>query len=386
MTRTLFLSCLAALGLGLAAACSPSDDTPTGCDGVRIERFRELVIVDEAVVSGARASNAARGPFGFAHAMVELGGGEREARELARGWLAAWDAAEQGRVRARVTCPWLRRTAGNGCDTSCARCEREELDLDVAPFRLAAIANRLDLGEHPDALSDAGEGRLVFALVDGAGDDPRAPAMEATVIFEYAQPAGRLERAAAWHALSRHVDVDDAYQDALARVTEAFVARRGGAPPALAQIRVDDAAIAPSPVLRELALDPTGRALVFRGLRNTPRPDLDADDALARWVRANEDDILHDRHVVPEAMRAASIGRGGRWALPSAKEDTRKAFSLGTCNGCHGDEAATLGGFHVSPSERGPARLSRFLHDPGHGRSDDLARREDFAAGILCRP
>lgn len=382
--RALIASLLLALAIGAAAACSPSSDTPTGCDGVRIERFRELEIVDEAVVSGPRASNAARGPFGFAHAMVELAGGEREAQALARDLLAVWDASEEGRVRARVTCPWLRRSVSNGCDPACARCEREELDLAAAPFRLAAIANRLDLGEHPDALSDAGEGRLVFALVDGAGDDPRAPAMAATVIFEYAQPAGRAQRAAEWHALSRFIDASDTYVEALAKVTEAFVARRDGAPPRLAQIRIDDGAIAPAPTLREVALD--RGAPLLRGLRNTPRPDLDESDALARWVQENEGDVLHDRHVLPEGMRAAAITTKGRWALPRVADDTRRAFALGTCNGCHGEEAPTLAGFHVSPTERGEARLSRFLHDPASGRADDLARREDFVAATLCRP
>jgi len=367
------------LAAALVAACGDDDAPPTGCDGVRVERFRELVVVDDAVVLGERARNVTRGPFGFAHAMAALGGGEDGGRALARDLVDAWaEAAPTSRVRADLTCAWLRRSSSNACDDACARCAREDLDLSRAPFRLAAIANRVDLGAHPDALSEAGEGRLVFAVVDGEGDDAAAKPLEATVIFEYALPGGRREWAERFHTLSRYTSFGDDYQAALAAVTERFV----GAP-RLAQIRVNDGAFGPAPRLYELALA-QGR-LGPRPLRNTPRASLEGSLELAAWITEHESDVRSDRHVVPVAMRAPSVDRGHVVSVGVA-EDLRAAFARGTCNGCHGEAAPTLGGFHVAPRGRGAARLSTFVHDPAAPRKDDLGRREAFVSGVLCAP
>lgn len=379
MNETKTLALLPLLAAALVAACGDDDAPPTGCDGVRVERFRELVVVDDAVTSGDRARNATRGPFGFARAMTALGGSDAGGRALARQLVDAWAAASPTpRVRAELTCAWLRRSGANECDDGCGRCAREELDLARAPFRLAAIANRVDLGAHPDALSEAGEGRLVFAVVDGDGDDPAAPSLEATVIFEYALPGGRREWAERFHTLSRFTSFGDDYQAALAAVTERFVSA-----PRLAQIRINDGAFDPTPRLYELAL--RDGDLAPRALRNTPKASLDGSQELAAWIRAHDAEVRADRHVVPTAMRASSVERG-RVVSVDVPEDLRVAFARGTCNGCHGEAAPTLGGFHVAPRGRGADRLSRFVHDPAAPRRDDLARREAFVSGVLCAP
>jgi hypothetical protein len=380
------LASLALLATAGGGACS-GGGAPRACDGTRIERFRELEIVDEAIVGDPRAKNAGAGPWSFRHAMEELAPSPIAAGGFVRGWLDAWSAADPERgagLQARVVCPWLRATAGNGCDEACARCTASALDLDAAPFRLIAIANRIDLGRMPDARSPAGEGRLVFAVTDGPGDVDSAAALDATVILEYALPGGSpADWAGAWHALSAFDEPDDGYKQALAGVTEAFVRRSASGASALSQVRVQEAAFGPSRVFRELALDESG-ALAPRGLRNTPRAALNDAADLRGFVTQNRSAVLADLHVLPAAMRADAIDGALVWTLGGVDEPLRKAFAEGTCNGCHVSEAASLDGFHVSPHALGVAKLSPFVNDPTRRGADDLARREEYVQALLC--
>jgi hypothetical protein len=91
-------------------------------------------------------------------------------------------------------------------------------EIEHCRFRLLAVVNRIDLGWEPDAVSPAGEARLVFE----AGS-------ETMVIFEYAQTGTRREWAERWHALGRASD--DAIHEEVARVATSFL-------PTLARVRV----------------------------------------------------------------------------------------------------------------------------------------------------
>ena len=64
-------------------------------------------------------------------------------------------------------------------------------------------------------------------------------------------------------------------------------------------------------------------------------------------------------------------------------ERLRHAFSLQTCNGCHGGDTASLPFRHIAPgtSLGDPARLSRFLYDP-EAPSDELRRRRDVVEAL----
>jgi len=319
-------------------ACGPmTEDEPAGVPSV--EPFKELVVVDDAVMSDSAAQNAAGGPFSFRHVMERLA------------------VSGDG-----VTVAWLDQWAP-------ASVVERRLELARAPFRLIAIANRIDLSE--------GEGRLVFAVTDGPGDDPRSPSLPLTVIFEFRLAGDRTEWASLWHALGAHRDFDAGYIQSLAGVTERFVRAED-----LAQVRINDGAS-----MLEFHLDVGARRFVREGLRRTPPHSMDGSEELRRFVSAHQDDILADRYELPTSMLTSRIELGGSWNLPGIEEPLRRAFAGNTCDGCHGEEHPTTGGaFHVSPSERGTAKLSRFLFDPEHREDDELTRRAAVLARLTSAP
>jgi hypothetical protein len=354
----------------LALAFSGSD---LGCAerAEPVDRFRELEIVDEAVVGDARARNDAAGAFSFRHLVVNLAGDEDDAADV------VFDTLRRlGHDTEReVLCPWLRETSANGCDATCSTCETHRLDLSRAPLRLLAISNRLDLGDKPDATSPAGEVRFVYGVTRGPGDDPRSAPRAMTVIVEYALPDTRSPAgwATAWHALGSLEGTP--YLEALEGIVHEST-RTG----ALAQIRTNAAAGEPDPGMRELAMNAEGRFRP-RALRNTPRPNLVASEALATFLRENEEAVRRDLHLLPEAMRADRVDARGASApqvpLGAAPADVQRAFAAGTCNGCHGGSHPVVDDvFHVSPFRSGRTKLSRFLHDPEAPADDDLGRRE----------
>lgn len=362
-----------ALAISLAVGCATKPDAVDGCDGVPIEPLNELVVVDDEALARAGlgfedVANAAPDPQAFARSLLD-------------GYAAA-APDRAARLEAELVCPWLRRTPDDACDASCTRCERRALALDASPFRLAAVANRTDLGRAPDALSPGGEGRLVFAVTHGDAKAGAAP-LAATVIFEYALVGDRASWTARFHALSRLDRGSDAFARELAAVVTSFVGTRG-APGTLSQVRVDDAAFgAPGDALfAELAPAGATGALAPRPLRNTPDANV-SEAVLVPLVTANEDAIVDGRWLLPDGLRARTIHRAHEWSLPGAPERARKAFALDTCNGCHGSETSSAEGFHVTPWGAGEARLSRFLRDEG-ADDDELRRRSREASAVLC--
>lgn len=351
------------------AVLSTSACFDMGRDEEPVDPFRELEIVDEDVTFDVRARNAGAGPWSFRHLAVEAAGGAEDvaARVVERG-LAGSPAFSD------VLEGWPRSRAGG-------------LDLARAPMRLIAISNRIDLGAAADAVSPSGEGRFVFAMTRGPGDDPSSEATPATVILEYALPSVKspLEWAAAWHALGR-IDDRDEYRRELERVTRSFTERGAGdGGSALAQVRASKRSGDGHVALYELAFDGTGD-LSRRGLRNTPRSEVVLDADFQAWARAHEVEIRDGRHVLPSAFRADVVDTGRPPVLiADISDDTQRAFDAATCDGCHrAGHGATDGGFHVSPFRRGRERLSRFVHDTANREDDDLARRErDLRARLL---
>jgi hypothetical protein len=370
------------LALVPASACGPiTEDAPApapdcarAIDGHTIDPLKELLIIDDAVVNDAAAKNQSDGVLGFRHAMRLFAPEPDDASAVTLAWLDPW-------APAAIRCDWLRARAENGCDATCAVCVERRLDLSLAPFRLIAVANRIDLSEPLAAHS--GEGRLVFAATHGAGDDPESAALPITVIFEFRLPGDRAEWASRWHALGAHAAFDADYTLSLASLAEGFVGAEH-----LAQIRVNDASAGPGTML-EFHLDTAAsaplRRLVQVGLRRTPAHSIDGSEELRAFVTAHEDEILHDRYELPAVMQTSRVDLGGTWALPGIDEPLRHAFAASTCDGCHGTEHPTTnGGFHVAPSGSGLAKLSRFLFDPDHREDDELTRRSQVLARMTC--
>ncbi len=350
-----------------------------------VDRWKELMVIDASV----RMSPLTRGagaPLSFATVVTELAGSPSAAERWVRGWLETMtatthfttpngtelQAAPRPNVESQLLCPWLRLRSQNACEVGCGYCRERVLDLEQAPFALLAVVNRPDLGE-PCAEGSA-EGRLVFtALRPGT-----TTTLPFTLIFEYLQPGAGRDVAARWHALGSLPFGRD-YGNALTALTDAFVRRSGAVAPPLLRLRTNEGAFASdgSWELRELAVGPSG--FVPTPLAATPAQVWDGSSALADLLRGSQPP------TVPESMSTLASPMPSstfRWRA-DVSESARRAFSAGTCNGCHGGErpidglrfqhVAPAGSYYGSLTEA--PRVSRYLDDPSRNGDDELGRR-----------
>jgi hypothetical protein len=366
MNRALIF--FAALSLApLASACTWETDLPDDAKSIAVDPSKELVVTDETPVLASLSSNASDGPLSFRHATSSLG--LDNAAVLA--WLDAWSqrlrdeghADRADAFDANVTRAWLARAPENQCDVTRAHCATRKLPLASAPFRLIAVANRTDLSVMPDRAADGGEGRLVFALTDGAADDASAPTLPMTVIFEYAQQGTALDWTKSWHALGASSDAN--FPASLSALAGRFVDAGS-----LAQVRTADALTGPL-VMHQFEID--GGDLVAKNVRNTPDwsrvREADVDD----YASANASAIADGTAVMPKTWwaSAATIGGEPDWvtAIPSHDDLVGE-----TCGGCH---AKTDDGFQIDPLATGKNRLSKFLSDPTKPQ-DEIGRRVEW--------
>jgi hypothetical protein len=403
------LSLVGFLALVVAACSSGSDGSKTDTGGpngpactVPIQRFKELTIVDEAIATDARASNAADGAWSFRHLLENMAPPGANMSDFTMKWLQDWATRRDlnnvpldkeprtDAMQSLIICPWLRRTPANNCDATCGTCSSHVLDLGQAPFRLLGIVNRMDLREKPDATGPSGEGRLAFGFTSGAGDDPASAPGPMSIIFEYRLPDALTTRqwADKWHALGAHAAFDEAYKAELQQVTDAFTARNASPERvngnAISQVRTNESLLNWIWQLREFTLDPAGN-LLLTTVKDTPAEPFNGTPGLVDLIRQNKDAVLADKFVVPAYMLGGSIDQFiFRWNLPGLDEETRNAFSRTTCNGCHGETATTDTAFHLSPFRRGIEKVSPFLNDPKNQAADELSKREAAASRILC--
>jgi hypothetical protein len=408
--RSVLVGIVGSAGLAALISCSsdpappPADPMaiPAACRDVTVDPFKELMVVDEAVMTDRRASNGSNGAWSFRHAIEELTPPGRTPSQFVTAWLATFrqptsisvydvPPRDIALVDELLTCPWLRRTPANGCDARCSTCTARELDLATAPFRLIAIANRVDLRETSADLGGTGEGRLVFGLTDGAADDPASKPLRMSVIFEFHLPDSQANAAGwarRWHALGSHSAFDEGYRSELEALTESFV-RRGAAPgrsfgSALAQMRSNERELDWTWDLREFRLsDSTGR-LELEPVFNTPDRTLNASSQLGDWAKANREAVLKNQHVVPRGFLGGFAQPHSTWQIPSADEALRKALATQTCDGCHQTEQPSLDiNFHVSPFRKGIEKLSPFVFNP-NAPTDELRIRADAMRRALC--
>jgi hypothetical protein len=331
------------------------------------------------------------------------------APSFVRRWLNEWEVPQtvNGQITpARINIqneiidPWQAVSGGPGMP----------LDLSLAPFRLLAIVNRVDLRQNAVyGGGSAGEGRFVFGAVDLHNNC--AP-LQFTVIFEYGVPKKGCfavrDWGKQWLNLQSLVLGSPAYNAALQAITDQFAA--AGANPmklpnmsALNQLRTNEIALAAPWELREFQLNRPGPAAGLLDqvtVKQTPRLGFNHTDVLANYVNTNAADILLSHHTVPDEFPVPGVPflaadgptPGGLFwdgpAVPPGPDivpaDARHMFSLNTCNGCHAGETATAF-THIHPAPFGvPAGLSGFMTginvaDPADGAPvrhfDDLARR-----------
>jgi hypothetical protein len=374
----------------------PADAVPAECAGIEVDRFKELALVDEALTTDLRASNAARGAWSFANLVEQLTPPGMSPSGFVHDWLMTWTRPQRVNsfpvesrlsVTRRLLCPWMRRTPANACDEACSRCEGRELDLAAAPFRLIGFANRLDLRETED-LGGAGEGRLVFGMTEGPADDPASAPMFGTVIFEYRLPAiegGAQRWADRWHALGRFGAFDEEYKAQLQALTDAFTAR-GSSPgqiagSALSTVRVNEREFEWQWDMREYKLTPSGLAIA--PTKNSPDASVYNSQQLLDWVVNNRDAIALRRHDLPPALTGGQSQPLFSITLRGVDEPLRASFAKATCVGCHQLENPGLDvAFHYSPLRKGPEKLSSFLNAPDG--NDELTRRANSLRRALC--
>jgi hypothetical protein len=374
-------------------------------------------------------------------------------------WLETWlnqqvingdPVAARLNMFTRVIQPWATASGATATLVTDATGRRSvslsrPLNLNIAPMRLLAIVNRVDLGRTRNGSGgyggttgsqpvDAGELRFVFGVVNpspwGAGTEATCGKKEFTVIFEYGVPITGCTNVVAWARdwlnLNGFATFDAGYRTALQGLTERVV-RAGLAPTkgnqnALNQIRTNEIDLVTSGIweLREFTLSvenpATGTDTPANGLLRPHTVAQTPDDGLYPGVGSAAIDNFVRNVVLPTVPAGAGpapaacssnytvpynfLGtrfRGGNALLPPnfwtaasinpglpRELCARHDFSLTTCQGCHRRDTAT-NFTHVNPMSPIPAALSGFLTGGGPGLFITVADTQFPASGATWR-
>ena len=374
------------------------------------------------------------GAWTFEHLITEMANTASSgisAEDFVKDWLETWlsDATVNSEnIPARtelftdVISPWLVNSGAAAGSFSIDNWKNETLDLSIAPFKLTAIVNRLDLrGNVGYGVSNAGEGRFIFEVLNPTTCSPISG--QFNVIFEYGIPINRCSKlqdfGQAWYDLKDLVLGSPEYNEALQEITDVFVsANAAPSKPngsAINQIRTNERAIGAPWELREFVIDSATNKLMLTTVKQEPaeiynesadggHSGTPADIALlVDWVNTNEADILLDKHEIPlnlptgePFLGGKSHSEPGKWSGSGiTNPEARHHLSLNACSGCHKLETGapfvhlTTVGFGVE------SQLSDFLTgdnmpkiDP-HGSGiehhfNDLLNREQRLEELLC--
>lgn len=387
-----------------------SQQNSTAANTMPINIASQLMITDLSVVEDPLRTNPVNGAsatWSFRY-LIEQMAGKQNPSDFVMNWLNQWETAQtinghtvaaRASIREKIIDPWLQASGGS------------QLDLNLAPFKLLAIVNRMDLRQHTaeGEVSTAGEGRFVFGVLDEKGA-PLAPTVGPasggfTVIFEYELPAKNMQAlrgwTKAWQSLENYQLGTENYNMALEAVTRGFtdhtasLGKPNGSP--LNQIRSNEIALDTSWELREFVLDYASGNLRQHTVAVSPDPaSLNGTPMLASLINANEDALIRgDFNLMPNWFAGAALAgpftpdnfadwdqrtftmhdlfQGLFFDIPWSanginNNQARHNFALNTCNGCHREETNT--GFvhigfpqeHTLPGSMGvEAELSSFL-------------------------
>jgi hypothetical protein len=307
-----------------------------------------------------------------------------------------------------VILPWMRNSnPGKVIDES--NWDKYDFEPKLSPFRLLAIANRVDLRGSIGYGGANGEGRLVFCIMDrsnggvpngggyGGGGETCEP-LPFTVICEYGLPMNKCETLRAyakdWLNLSS-LPFDPSFNDQLQKLTDQFTLRNKAPKKpngsAINQIRTNEIALARPWELREFTIKggpngtfintPVARepASIYNRRATATAANM---QILADWVNANAATIEAGQQDVPLTITIAAPP--GTASFQGAKGHTltgnhfwdantvtpnnilsdsaRHIFSLNTCTGCHAGEARTaIGNLSGTPYFEPLTSHARFL-------------------------
>jgi hypothetical protein len=373
-----------------------------------IDKEKSLMITAASVVEdNTRTFNPcsqtgnANGAWAFPRLITEMANSPAtgvSASDFLRHWLETWltsvfanghDAHPRPRVNTIIN-TWRLASGGS-------------FDIRFAPFKLIAIVNRIDLkGNSGYGTSNPGEGRFVFCAIDCNGailtarNDP-GPFM---VILEYSLAKNNCAAIKTlgqqWVNLSSLELGSPAYNTALEEITNQYTmantipAKPNGS--ALNQLRTNDFTLTEIEnqfwELREFNIDATTHHLKNVTVKQEPHFRYNAVHfntfpsdypVLAAYINSHQAAIEANNYRVPDIydaknfldVRAETVNATNyHWnGLETAgtshinSDSARFIFSLNTCSGCHGGEAATGNFMHVAPGGTTgvPAILSSFL-------------------------
>ena len=379
--------------------------TPAAVSPRSIDPKRELVITDLSVIEHPELTDpTSETPYWTFKYLMEQMSVNQNTSEFVQAWLEQWlvdqsvgfgNSPARPAMQERVIRPWLDASGGS------------ELDLNLAPFKLLAIVNRMDLRSFDcDDIFSAGEGRFVFAVLDEKG---RQLGGGFTAIFEYNLKAtnfNELQRwALKWHDLGQSPIGSDNYIKKLSIITRKFTDayRDVSSTPAgrptfkshLNQLRTNEIGLASPWELREFRIDPHSDSLLQTPVARTPDFTFFNGTPLGRTIMGV---VVNSGMEIPPRIlgTAAPTPFGEAWEPENVSSQSRHQFAVNTCNGCHRIETNTPF-VHIGiplnndlPTSLGnPAFLSGFLtgidvQDPVDSTiirtfNDIKRRRRDFA-------
>jgi hypothetical protein len=402
---------------------------------IPIDEFKSLMVIHSAVLDDpARTYDACTntgtpgGVWTFGHLIQELSlGSGLTPEQFLMQWLTTWQFPQP--VNGVLVDDPARGVSMQGLIADWHALSGSTLNVNYFPARLLAIVNRPDLADKIGygAAGTAGEARFVFGLGQ-IGVDGECRVQDFTVILEYGVKGGSCSAVKSWHQRWKNLALWPAgsagYRNALQAITLDFT--EAGTNPAqspnqssLNQLRTNEGALYGIWQLREFTLRPPGDAagagtLGLVTVKQTPDGQFRHAPLLAQYLLAAEGDILADKHVVPEKFPTAlDAFLGGfinstepdistYWSADlsglSNPFETRRKFSLATCDACHGGETGT---FFTHIGVRGQRNLgsstalSKFLLGtspvvvPESGEPhlyQDLKEREQRMSDILTTP
>jgi len=387
---------------------------------IAIDYNRSLMITAKEVVEDRKRSfdacsglGSPGGAWSFGHLVRELAYGSGfTPEEFALRWLSTWESPQKANG---LTVPKRNLHLQDVIDTW-QRLSGGALNIDYFPARLLAIINRPDLADNVVGAGSAGEGRLVFGLVN---QEPTTPPsctpISFTIIFEYGIATGSCTEVKAWQQRWKDLDSAVDYNQALVSITRAFT-DHGSNPSqvpnmsALNQLRTNETMFGLGWQWREFRLRKSG-LLGLVTVKQTPDDHFNGSTTLQSYLAANEGDILNDHLAVPEHFPSALdpfLGAASNTQLSgffwfarhlatlANPYETRRKFSLATCNGCHTGETGTHFTHIGSEGKRETnevAQLSKFLVGedvtvPAGGGAhhyEDLTERKRAMTDLLAR-
>jgi hypothetical protein len=403
------------------------EELVVGSCNANVEPLRSVEIVHPNIVDDQRASNFFDGAWSFRRAIENMAASSTAADTdaLLRSIFEPFTADQF------VNGEFLEQRGGvQGVlfnQFQIPNTSPRQFDLSKAPFRLLAIANRLDLR----SATQGGEGRLVFGVTSSDANGVFQGFFSMTLIMEFALPLkAPLDTPAKWAAKWHELDSIDpatspvSFSAKLQEITDAFTVRNAfvGRPngSAINQIRTNEIALGVPWQLREFNMTPAGLMAPATTKASPNHTLLNDSQTLRDFINQNPvlnatNDTSFFSLQMPTTFGGLLFAGGkadqagftnSRWELSSTEtQDTSVAvdnFGLLTCNGCHNEnkKSGDISFYNVMPTTStqnritgvndGTGKLSDFmlLGDPAKGgrRPAELTRRAQDMGTLLCPP